>query len=160
MTFQPTHRTSAPVKFPHNFLPAGTLLEKVEDLPHENLILVDATGDRWIFAAQELDPISQEEPAELEPGKRYRWTVEGTITEAYELRVGDQTIYGRTMNLGVLEPIPDPLPTTPGSVVWTEIRPFMLGLNMQWADEDGDHAEIEWLNEQKIVRTFDAGDEK
>ncbi len=49
---------------------------------------------------------------QLEPGKRYRWTVEGTV---YGSEAKIDLPYGFTVSEPEL--LPDPLPTTPNSVV-------------------------------------------
>ena len=65
---------------------------------------------------------------ELTPGKRYRWTVEGTAIDRYDEEFPEHRIdlvYGGEVGFltsdeaswGTLELLPDPLPTTPGSVV-------------------------------------------
>ena len=58
--------------------------------------------------------------SDLIPGKRYRWTVEGVASSGGRaLNLGDGGVVSTSFlsNVGTLELIPDPLPTTPGSVV-------------------------------------------
>jgi len=54
---------------------------------------------------------------QLIPGKRYRWTAEG-IFDGSALIVEDACIAADVIRrYGIFEVLPDPLPTTPGSVV-------------------------------------------
>lgn len=147
MTFKPTHRT----KF------ARTQLMQISPDVYEN-----SEGYRMLINNDDIEPIPQKEPVKLEPGKRYRWTVEGTVTEAYELRIGGQTIFGQTMDLGVLERIPDPLPTTPGSVVHDQNGTKYMRLDVtsaaQWVRTDGYTRGDDEIVGATVI--FDAGADK
>jgi len=95
---------------------------------------------------------------ELIPGKRYRYTVEGKAGSDGVLYAGNAVYYVRPG--GVVEELPDPLPTTPGSVVRDDIGDlFIVGDDGMWYSpgKAGDYIEDEFAHPVTVL--FDAGKE-
>jgi hypothetical protein len=101
---------------------------------------------------------------DLVPGKRYRFS--------YEVRVdavGDAVIEGTSRRLGdslmqeaTVEQLPDPLPTTPGSVIVHDLigvamysQPDDDSLDYPWVDSHGDFHKSTEVTGATVL--FDAG---
>lgn len=102
---------------------------------------------------------------ELTPGKRYRWTVEGTadakgwihLSSAQGKYLGS---FGPSMvACGTVELLPDPLPTTPGSVIRWADRSYLLREDGWWQSPSGASCTPNVIGEDATV-LFDAGAER
>jgi hypothetical protein len=100
---------------------------------------------------------------DVTPGKRYRYTVEGVLNDKHCLVLGD-TVYGLhapILALGELEQLPDPLPTTAGSVVRSSGGSVVMRRggdpgDAHWVSSAGAYYEDVDLGTATIV-LFDAG---
>ncbi len=124
MTFNPTHRLTRPIGVTYV---VGEQFQ-ITECGTEGRVHGAFSDDRqvWIMDS-EYELLPQEEPVKLEPGKRYRWTVEGTYKEEEEEGhlykfleyggLGGVSLSVDELSWGTVELLPDPLPTTPGSVI-------------------------------------------
>lgn len=153
MTFTPTHRLVGYVI--DAYLSVGTPLQWIRrHKMHPDISLYqDEAGSDWYLKDASVEPITAPAaPPALIPGKRYRLTVEGIVKNDGHLYAADT---GRWLDFptcgGTVELLPDPLPTTPGSIVRsTTGRTFVriedsihlpwLGIHgpagRWWSDED------------------------
>ena len=100
---------------------------------------------------------------ELIPGKRYRVTIEGVADESRYLQdaEGKSLTYVHHFPLQgvVVELLPDPLPTTPGSVIRKDGETFLRRdssrLTFPWTNADGDVYSDGDVQDATVL--FDAG---
>lgn len=104
----------------------------------------------------------------LELGKQYRWTIEGTAVERPLIRLVLELTDGHHIPLpsvGKIDKLPDPLPTTPGSVI--SVNGFVYARTGEdtngkhWAglvgsDRGGAYSDAEFADADVTVK-FDAG---
>jgi hypothetical protein len=168
MTFQPTHRTTKDLIGADK----GTLLqfvrtEKYVTGPPEYSSYIMADGREFGSFDIYVEPIPQEEPVGLEIGKRYRVTFEGEANGSGFIDVTSALYFNHSIlsDAVSVELIPNPLPTTPGSVILDRRRRSHIAYQLlsdaeTWRGTSGHEAPTKEVATWPTTLLLDAGADK